>query len=133
MAGKFKLHEEIYYNGYGWKFVTVSEDIYVFERTEGNDYISLAIREEELIESIECTEGMGVPIKPSHYSNRLDAWAIADANFSEEELNGFDIGNVLKYVIRYKDKDGLKDLKKARDYLDRIIARKEQGGMEKIK
>ncbi len=30
-------------------------------------------------------------------------------------------GNVVKYVVRYKDKGGLEDLKKARHYLDMII------------
>ncbi|MCK8617539.1 DUF3310 domain-containing protein [Fructobacillus sp. M158] len=32
-------------------------------------------------------------------------------------------GNVLKYLIRYKKKNGLDDLKKCRDYLDYMIAR----------
>ena len=31
-------------------------------------------------------------------------------------------GNVLKYLIRYKKKNGLEDLKKCRDYLDYMIA-----------
>lgn len=30
-------------------------------------------------------------------------------------------GNVIKYVVRYKEKNGLEDLKKAKEYLDRII------------
>ena len=30
-------------------------------------------------------------------------------------------GNVVKYVSRYKDKNGLEDLKKARHYIDKII------------
>lgn len=32
-------------------------------------------------------------------------------------------GNVVKYVIRHRDKGGLDDLMKARWYLDRIIER----------
>lgn len=31
-------------------------------------------------------------------------------------------GNALKYLIRYKKKNGLEDLKKCRDYLDYMIA-----------
>jgi len=31
-------------------------------------------------------------------------------------------GNIMKYVYRWQDKDGLKDLYKARDYLNAIIA-----------
>jgi len=34
---------------------------------------------------------------------------------------GFIEGNIIKYVCRYKDKNGLEDLKKARHYLDMLI------------
>lgn len=34
---------------------------------------------------------------------------------------GFLEGNVVKYVTRYKDKNGLEDLKKARHYLQKLI------------
>jgi hypothetical protein len=40
---------------------------------------------------------------------------------SREELQGFYWGNVIKYVARWKDKGGLEDLKKAHDYLERLI------------
>ena len=34
---------------------------------------------------------------------------------------GFLAGNVVKYVARYKAKNGMEDLKKARHYLDKLI------------
>lgn len=34
---------------------------------------------------------------------------------------GFLAGNVVKYVTRYRDKNGVEDLKKARHYLDKLI------------
>ena len=34
---------------------------------------------------------------------------------------GYLEGNVIKYVSRYKSKNGLEDLKKARHYLDKLI------------
>ncbi len=34
---------------------------------------------------------------------------------------GFCDGNVIKYVLRWKNKDGLQDLKKALWYLNRMI------------
>ena len=34
---------------------------------------------------------------------------------------GFCEGNVIKYVCRFRQKNGIEDLKKARNYLDRII------------
>ena len=38
-----------------------------------------------------------------------------------ENFMGFLIGNVIKYTYRYKHKNGIEDLKKARWYLDRAI------------
>ena len=38
----------------------------------------------------------------------------------------FYIGNVLKYISRWKEKGGVEDLKKARVYLDRRIAQAEK-------
>jgi hypothetical protein len=42
--------------------------------------------------------------------------------------NGLDFfqGNVLKYIIRYKDKNGVEDLKKARHYIDMMIELEEK-------
>ena len=59
---------------------------------------------------------------PSHYTQgRFEAIdVIADA-LTPEMLEGFCIGNVLKYVLRYRHKNGVEDLRKARWYLDRAI------------
>lgn len=34
-------------------------------------------------------------------------------------------GNIIKYVFRWQEKDGLRDLHKARDYLNALIAHEE--------
>jgi len=61
------------------------------------------------------------PVNPSHYRGdrvmRIIEEFTLDASFC--------LGNVIKYVLRHKDKAGLEDLKKARWYLDREIARME--------
>jgi hypothetical protein len=41
-----------------------------------------------------------------------------DLNFTE--------GNIVKYVSRYKDKNGLEDLKKAKWYIERLISNYEK-------
>lgn len=41
-----------------------------------------------------------------------------------EHMN-FNLGNVVKYVLRHEDKGGLEDLKKAQFYLDREITRRQ--------
>lgn len=38
----------------------------------------------------------------------------------------FCVGNVIKYVSRYEQKEGIRDLYKARDYLDILIAETEK-------
>lgn len=37
-------------------------------------------------------------------------------------------GNVIKYVMRYRSKNGLEDLKKARHYLEYLIEREQKNG-----
>tara|TARA_R100000388_G_C7228058_1_gene152932 strand:+ start:553 stop:792 length:240 start_codon:yes stop_codon:yes gene_type:complete len=43
---------------------------------------------------------------------------------SEFNLNYFE-GNIVKYIVRHRDKNGIEDLKKARWYLDRLIKKEE--------
>ena len=53
----------------------------------------------------------------NHYSKKaIQPWDIVD----EWELD-FYAGNVVKYIRRYRYKDGVQDLKKARHYLDYMI------------
>lgn len=41
------------------------------------------------------------------------------------KLNAFQ-GAIVKYIVRYRDKGGIQDLKKARHYLDKLIELEEQ-------
>lgn len=64
---------------------------------------------------------------PTHYtSTKIETIEIIRDKLSSEAFEGFCIGNVLKYVTRYKLKNGLEDLKKARWYLDKIISVREE-------
>ena len=51
------------------------------------------------------------------------------ANFTKEEYRGFLIGNIVKYPLRYKDKNGLEDLKKTNTYLTWLIQDIEERGL----
>lgn len=59
---------------------------------------------------------------PDYYSceNGMDVIDMIGMLFGKETQIGFCIGNIIKYVKRYKDKNGLEDLEKARVYLDRL-------------
>ena len=48
-------------------------------------------------------------------------FAIQPTEFIHKNDIGFIAGNVIKYVVRYKFKNGIEDLKKARHYLDMLI------------
>ncbi|WP_078392042.1 DUF3310 domain-containing protein [Shouchella patagoniensis] len=67
------------------------------------------------------------PKRPSHYESKIDPLTYMKANMSQANYEGFLIGNVIKYVTRYPKKNGLEDLKKARDYLDKAIDLYEEG------
>lgn len=59
---------------------------------------------------------------PMHYaSGGIEAIEALEACMSPEAFRGFLKGNVLKYVWRYENKNGLEDLKKAKWYLKALI------------
>lgn len=55
-------------------------------------------------------------VHPLHYNNGIEAW-----DYIASHDMGFLEGNVVKYITRYKHKNGLEDLKKAKQYLDKLI------------
>ena len=56
---------------------------------------------------------------PTHYGDTrlMDLLIDKQVPFAE--------GNIMKYVFRWREKDGLRDLTKARDYLNALIASEE--------
>lgn len=60
---------------------------------------------------------------PSHYNqNGLETIDVIKAFCSDlDGVEGFDIGNCLKYLTRWKHKNGIEDLKKAKWYLEHVI------------
>lgn len=65
-----------------------------------------------------------------HYTvNGIQPIQIMKANMTKEEYRGFLEGNILKYPLRYKHKNGLEDLKKAKTYLSWLIEDIEERGL----
>ena len=58
---------------------------------------------------------------PGHYNKGIECW-----DFILSHRMNFLEGNILKYLVRYKDKNGLEDLRKARQYLDKLISEEEK-------
>jgi len=60
---------------------------------------------------------------PSHYTDGgIECIEAIEAQLTAEEFRGYLKGNIAKYVWREKHKGGTESLKKARWYLDRLIA-----------
>ena len=58
------------------------------------------------------------PVEPSHYTKmKISPLEYIEAN----DCFTWSIANVIKYVSRYENKNGIEDLKKARWYLDHQI------------
>ena len=59
---------------------------------------------------------------PFHYnSGNIECIDAIKAVSSKEEFEGYLRANVLKYIWRFRYKDNIKDLRKAKWYLDRLI------------
>jgi hypothetical protein len=71
-----------------------------------------------------------VPSKPkaqvggTHYSSL----AIEPIQFIETNQLGYHEGNVVKYVSRWRNKNGVEDLRKAMWYIERLISIEEEKG-----
>ena len=58
---------------------------------------------------------------PSHYQGQIEVINYIRDKLTPEGFTEYCCGNVLKYVSRWRKKDGVQDLKKARVYLDWMI------------
>jgi hypothetical protein len=62
------------------------------------------------------------PINPSHYKGEgIECIDYIKERSSKEEFLGYLNGNLIKYVHRWKNKNGVEDLRKARWYIERLI------------
>ena len=61
---------------------------------------------------------------PDYYKNKpieiIDC--IASITYGKDGFGGFLVGQVVKYVARYNEKNGLEDLRKASWYLNKLIS-----------
>lgn len=68
-------------------------------------------------------------LRPDYYKGKdgKDLFARFESGLlTKEQVQGFYVGNVMKYITRYQGKNGVEDLKKASTYLDRLIKFEEQ-------
>lgn len=64
---------------------------------------------------------------PPHYcQGGIECIKAIEASMTPEEFQGYCKGNVIKYCWRFREKNGLEDLKKAQVYLGWMIESKEK-------
>lgn len=75
------------------------------------------------IENAKTTETQSDPVNsPTHYQTGLIETIDSIKNIlGHEKFQAYCIGNVIKYLSRYREKNGLEDLKKAETYISFII------------
>lgn len=72
-------------------------------------------------------------VTPAHYvlEDGSDSMDLIAKILGREQFKGFLRGNALKYLIRYELKGGVKDLRKALDYIERLVELEEEPEDEK--
>lgn len=57
-----------------------------------------------------------------HYlQQHIQPWEAMESWFTAAEFEGYLRGNVVKYLARYRDKNGIEDLEKAKHYIEKLI------------
>ena len=78
----------------------------------------------ESFNSCRARNGLDMVNHPSHYKAKNGMEVIDVIEAFTANLSGYEAthtGNVIKYICRWKEKNGLEDLKKAQWYLNRLI------------
>ena len=58
---------------------------------------------------------------PAHYVGKIEVIDYLEDQLTSEQFEGYLVGNVLKYLSRYRKKNGLEDLKKGQWYLNKLV------------
>lgn len=59
---------------------------------------------------------------PKHYnSTSIETIDLIKGAMSQYQFHGYLQGNIIKYICRYREKNGLEDLEKSRWYLNKLI------------
>jgi len=63
------------------------------------------------------------PSNPNHYKKgKIECWdAIESAVVGKSGIEAYYVGNIIKYLWRYEDKNGAVDVQKARVYIDKLL------------
>ena len=81
-----------------------------------------AVKARRKLEEEAEAESIKDPINPIHYKGEgIACIDYIKERSSKEEFLGYLNGNLIKYLHRWKNKNGVEDLRKARWYIERLI------------
>ncbi|WP_368883873.1 DUF3310 domain-containing protein [Staphylococcus haemolyticus] len=107
-----------------WKAEVENQAGYKFTLTDNDDFMRV---DEPFTRKVDMQEEQDNNI-PNHYkgSENIDVIDFLYQQLPFEQFKGFMKGNMIKYPVRAGRKDDeLADIKKARDYVDRLIEKME--------
>ena len=100
-------------------------DVKTIIRDGNGNVLDIQMKEPgESFNSCRARNGFDMVDHPSHYKAKNGMEVIDVIEAFTANLNGYEAthtGNVIKYICRWKEKNGLEDLKKAQWYLNRLI------------
>lgn len=100
-------------------------DVKTIIRDGNGNILDILMKEPgESFNSCRARNGFDMVNHPSHYKAKNGMEVIDVIEAFTANLEGYEAthtGNVIKYICRWKEKNGLEDLKKAQWYLNRLI------------
>ena len=106
-------------------------DVKTISRDGDGNVLDIQMKEPgESFNSCRARNGFDMVNHPSHYKAKNGMEVIDVIEAFTANLEGYEAthtGNVIKYICRWKEKNGLEDLKKAQWYLNRLIENIEEG------
>ena len=100
-------------------------DVKTIIRDGNGNVLDIQMKESgESFNSCRARNGFDMVNHPSHYKAKNGMEVIDVIEAFTANLNGYEAShtaNVIKYICRWKEKNGLEDLKKAQWYLNRLI------------
>ena len=100
-------------------------DVKTIIRDGNGNILDIQMKEpEETFNSCRARNGFDMVNHPSDYKAKNGMEVIDVIEAFTANLSGYEAthtGNVIKYICRWKEKNGLEDLKKAQWYLNRLI------------
>ena len=100
-------------------------DVKTIVRDGNGNVLDIQMKEPgESFNSCRARNGFDMVNHPSHYKAKNGMEVIDVIEAFTANLKGYEAthtGNVIKYICRWKEKNGLEDLRKAQWYLNRLI------------